>query len=1459
MLLLCLWVTGESTAAERTLARMGELRASVDTQNWCGPVVQVDVEAPLGTQLDASARQLQLLIGGVRQILNFECPGVQVLELTGFVGGQVVGRWRHRGDGQLVSMVPPPTSGSVATPASPTRPSGPPSKAQVAQAQSVLSELGYQPGPADGLMGQRTRNAIAAFTRDRQLPRTNAVNDDVLAQLRRARCENLGSCEPATGVGLSQAPGAQPSPASGAPAVSSTVAIPSAVAAMPVPRVPTAPATTTLDANGNEAVQAALLGWALGRHPDLTTSGRLQLASWQLKGLPGATAPAKPGNGPESEAFLKAVSDAAKTMPAPEKIRIEIPAALYGQGEELRLSSQTEEIAGVAALVRVYLQWPQIDAAFEWKEQKPFYLPLPADLTVPVRKRRNNKVKDKILLSIVLEMSNPVANVVPGYAHLRSVSADAQIETVDLVHRIERLNAGTYVADPDRVLASWTRQDAASTAPALAAPADVDDVVALFGGAKIEGRYAPEWNSVAYQGSAIDVSRGQFTHGSPGSALETAFRFGAILAAGGERTLGPEAVQLALRTVVTEREAYDLFPAQYLKNPREMNELERRAAIRDAEPKLREILAARVPDLPLKVRDVHIAGLGEYDFELQRFPLHKSGGGTWGPEDPITGAPMDNLIPSFLTLSENDAVALLKTLEARQMRRMLFAAVDFTITEAVTRPGRQGPIEPAELNLVRVKSVVDAVTLYSDSDMTQTVAVIPVSAQQEAPKPLPDEVYATTGKSLLAAIGKMPDGRSLVLQTVNQSREIGQVPADQRASRARAITDQVIATARDNYWVGASWNLGPYSEAEGGFPIKKVALYPVPHNQDISGFAAPGLKPDQDYDYQVLRVDPVERAAVERYLDQSRAKSIQGMSLSSIIRVRPVGVSAKRGTQTLTVSAPIEMLLGDHRRSHWPQTEDARINLTPTPLARVSDSGVPDVEPPDVLMLDHEGIDLLAISLNEEAYGPSAYKRMLLERLLKERTRDADELRTMKPGSIDWGQFFPTPDAVLPQAQMLNLLPVFKAWTLARSAQLPSRVAIPLSFGNRANPDTGCMGGDAVIAALAGSQRISVYDRAAGLLGGQLPETNFVGSNRLSPRPGEDRIWALMGRPSIGGKSECRYMSALKGKKNDLPDVSDSDYADALIRIIAQPTLQSGSSFTAATYIGEIETAKFATVAPSAADGRGLVGAVIVTVTPIAAQGFRQENSGKLVTFDPLEPIDWALPEADPPDALDIVGLTLGTPLKEFVASAMQRMPQSKRFLPEAPIEGIFGAARGLFDPETREGIAAVYAAGVEGRPVVAIMRRLEVPTKKASVKAIRKSLEQKYGTPSEVSPDGVHMIWGNLPQIEDGRGFCGGMRTLGSPDSDAAPRLRPESGASENRQNEPRPEFWTELGWPRDGRGHPAASRPDLERCGPVVAASVMATPEKSYMVVWLFDRKLAEIQRSAPKVEEEAADIDL
>lgn len=81
--------------------------------------------------------------------------------------------WRPR----LAENAPEPTSDAVAQAAS-TR-----SREQVREAQRQLKSLGFDAGPTDGVAGPRTRAAVSDYQKQRSLPVTGILDEDLFAQL----------------------------------------------------------------------------------------------------------------------------------------------------------------------------------------------------------------------------------------------------------------------------------------------------------------------------------------------------------------------------------------------------------------------------------------------------------------------------------------------------------------------------------------------------------------------------------------------------------------------------------------------------------------------------------------------------------------------------------------------------------------------------------------------------------------------------------------------------------------------------------------------------------------------------------------------------------------------------------------------------------------------------------------------------------------------------------------------------------------------------------------------------------------------------------------------------------------------------------------------------------------------------------------------------------------------------
>jgi localization factor PodJL len=53
----------------------------------------------------------------------------------------------------------------------------------VIRAQEKLRELGYEPGPVDGVLGPRTKQALSNFQRDQDLPLTGTLSPATRRQL----------------------------------------------------------------------------------------------------------------------------------------------------------------------------------------------------------------------------------------------------------------------------------------------------------------------------------------------------------------------------------------------------------------------------------------------------------------------------------------------------------------------------------------------------------------------------------------------------------------------------------------------------------------------------------------------------------------------------------------------------------------------------------------------------------------------------------------------------------------------------------------------------------------------------------------------------------------------------------------------------------------------------------------------------------------------------------------------------------------------------------------------------------------------------------------------------------------------------------------------------------------------------------------------------------------------------
>ncbi len=145
-------------------------------------------------------------------------------------GSQVVSA-QNLANQRRAALAAPPAQ--AAAPAAPARPAMT-EREIVAGTQSRLAQLGYDPGPADGLMGRRTRSAIETYQANTGIPVDGRPTTALLDRLDASITARQAAAAPVV-----TPPAAQPQPAVAAPpaAVPQQAALPE-VAAIEVPQAP---------------------------------------------------------------------------------------------------------------------------------------------------------------------------------------------------------------------------------------------------------------------------------------------------------------------------------------------------------------------------------------------------------------------------------------------------------------------------------------------------------------------------------------------------------------------------------------------------------------------------------------------------------------------------------------------------------------------------------------------------------------------------------------------------------------------------------------------------------------------------------------------------------------------------------------------------------------------------------------------------------------------------------------------------------------------------------------------------------------------------------------------------------------------------------------------------------------------------------------------------------------------
>lgn len=1105
---------------------------------------------------------------------------------------------------------------------------------------------------------------------------------------------------------------------------------------------------------------------------------------------------------------------------------------------------------------------------------KPFYLPFPENYTpLPHAMLQGNKGQSLALIEMTV--SDPVPSL-RGDSY-QGGSAKAVIGKVTLVYRPRQRDARNQIVDgPDQILHVW--EGGNGSAAQVARPADPAAIARLFGGGVSNGRYVP--NPYSAPRPFVEETRGVLQGSSPTELVSTAMQLAAVIATQPERTLAPELTEYLLRNLLTEPERVELFPlniATQMPNNKP-SELELRAAYAQADQAMRDRIAERSPQLPLPLRFAAQVSIGEYDFSSGGFPVSRvTNPGQWIPTT-TERQPVTTLAPDFIKMSPEEAQTLLDRLSRSGTNgRSLVLVLDYSVDALGFRSVSSGPITRDELGSVAPSYTIASMGYYLPDDQAQPLMpiAIPDDAVPSGPKAakppseggfttkggLPDEVLYTSARSLLGAVDLRDPEGTLLNETLTSAYDI--LPPDPRSTyetRRDALRSELRAQARDSYWVGASFQIQPYDAQLGGFPISDLNFEPVPYQRNADKLDPPALIPAEPEDYEVLRLPDAAVPVLQEIIGDQRL-------ILALFKVTPVGtVNDRRLGRGLSISAPVEAIFDDDRRGVIPLDADLWVHVAApkridTALPGAADAA--EVEAPEALMLDPEGISLLALSLAPDAFDDTMFRRMLVERLLKERGIPADaadgDAELVKPDKLAWRRFFANPDQSLRADAVDALLPEFKAWTRARVAALPEILLLPI--GNQ-HPETACRGFHAVSVPQLDSARPYYTADLPGFLqpGQVIPSTshNLYSSGRA--RAGDDRIWFWEGTGKSTGPLSCQYIS--RGKRGIDPGLMPEDAGHIATTVIvrAQPDIGDVQEFPDSyTYRVSPDLVRFVPASELSAPQAGLAGMIVMQADVLGAVGYRSDRFGKGAKIvASIAPEDWAPLVAKPAASTDVLGLMLETPRDAFSDALRELRPDAAFYETETPGIGTYSHAVAVHDPQSAETIVGIYADHVPDKPIMAISRRIELDAGAVSMEALQASVIEKYGH-DFVTQGESHWFWGLLPASEDSSGYCGDSRIF---------RLYEQAGVPTMITNDTAlytdtppitgTQFWSEHGWPIEFQGNPNQRLPAVEQCGPVVAVRAFVNGRTLVAVTWLFDRQVEARATEVPKQQQKKVKIE-
>ncbi|MFP9135980.1 peptidoglycan-binding protein [Devosia sp. XGJD_8] len=499
----------------------------------------------------------------------------------------------------------------------------------------------------------------------------------------------------------------------------------------------------------------------------------------------------------------------------------------------------------------------------------------------------------------------------------------------------------------------------------------------------------------------------------------------------------------ATRVLMTQGQHLRVYGKTASEFHRFANEFDRRKAMQIYSGEIVPELIAAAPSLPASVVSISIAQLGEYDFASGSFPIAY-------PRPQLFGLP-DNLgrlrstalyqsLPSSLAIDEATAEVMVRT--ASYGQPVVYVATFGTLSlppPGVVAGNAGNSTEQGDPLYGALAFAPARAGIFADPWLTQRLLDLdPAIAvhDPEGPRPpLPptatelalSQIAVTTELELLGHAYDRLLSKGTAPSIIESHRDVRAADEFAVAARRQEIETALVDASRRPVWLRGVIAFGTYRTDTGSFEAAEIDFY----EPEAGGFSA---------NYRYSLVDPGQLTNLPIAADTARQiVETWGRRMEVLVQVDLVDIASDAGVGTPTYQIALDinemLILTEADGSSEPQKLVARV----TPSSSLATAASQPGSAPPLRQLDPETLDYLRIKYAPQTMDDAAYERMMSARWAMEQVKwvSAEE------------HFFPAGTDLLSPAVRQRWLPDFKVWAQSRVASLsgPLRLACANAIG----------------------------------------------------------------------------------------------------------------------------------------------------------------------------------------------------------------------------------------------------------------------------------------------------------------------------------------------------------------------------------------------------------------------------